>query len=532
MKDSFCFSVVCWVFQILVWAMLIYMIVAIVAGLNLIGPCTAFGICYLTYIILEFCSSVAKYLCNKTSEGGIYQKMGSYYRSYPVFQFYCECYHYEKRTRRVKRKVNGKIRYRTETRTVKVTTHRESYDFPYYSERDVSGLFYLDCDRAFITRRRFIQLDILTEINFADPISCMDYEIAKDNFWRRNRFRDVRFYFNESRYIPGLVRENLVTLGNSGPCCVNFFFYFMFTLITFAELYKCCYNSMCIDQTYRIRKLVSTRYDLNQPVYVDFIPHIDLITQQYNYDICDYNYLNNDFKVKLPTKDELERANKYKHKVPDYKISSGGGKIHAGVVLDDPGYSSYDLNKPPEAFTSIAGDVALKKNQINANGAPPPGFGQNDFKFNVRQNEDDSDSDDDNNPPNQQNQGFGSNTLNVNKNPTNTNIPNNQSRDINTYTERNPLKNNVQNAQQITNQNSKHFPDDNQYPPQQQQYPPQQQQYPPQQQQYSPQHFPVDDYSQQQNPPQHFPVEGYPPQQYPQQYPPQQYQPQIYPSNY
>ena len=474
MKDSCCFSIFCWIFQILVWAMLLWLIIAIAAGVKVVGPVAGLIVCYIGYIIIEFFSSTAKYLCNKTSAGGIYQKMGSYYRSYPVFQFYCECYHYEIRKHTVRRKVNGKTRVRTETRRVRVTTHRETYTFPYYSERDVSGLFYLDCDRALINRRFYIQLDIFSEINFADPISYMDYENAKDRFWRRNRFRDTHFHFNESRYIPGLVQENLVTLGESGCCCVNFFFYFIFTLLTFAEFYKCFFNCLCISQTYRIRKLVSTRYDLNQPVYTDFIPQIDLISQHYNYEMCDYNYLNNDFHVQVPTASELQQASKYKSKIPDYKISSGGGKIHAGVVLDDPGYSSYNLNKPPEAFTSIAGDVGLKKNQINANGTPPAGFGQADFKFNVKQNDDDSDSDDD--KPNQQNQGFGSNNHNnmnlnmnmnmsKNKNAFNTNVPNNQPNQVNTFTDRNLLVNNQQNTQQYTNNNTKHFPEENSHFP-------------------------------------------------------------------
>ena len=155
------------------------------------------------------------------------------------------------------------------TQRVRVTTHQETYDFPYYSERDVSGLFYLDCDTAFVNRKCYILLDIFDEINFADAISYMDYQTQKDLFWRRNRFRDVRFHFEESRFIPGLVRENLVSLTESDPCCVNFFFYFLFTLLTFVEFYRIYFDSLCIYQTYRIRKLVSTRYDLNQPVYED-----------------------------------------------------------------------------------------------------------------------------------------------------------------------------------------------------------------------------------------------------------------------
>ena len=178
----------------------------------------------------------------------------------------------------------------------------------------------------------------------------------------------------------------------------------------------------------------------------------------------------------------ITKADKYKNKVPDYKISSGGGNIHVGVVLDDPAYSSYDLNKPPEAFTSIGADVSLKKSQINANGTPPSGFGQADFQFNVAQNKNDSDSDDGNSA--QQNQGYGSNTLNINKNPMNAYIQNNQPQQINTFTERNLLNNTQQNTPKYINNNNNHFPED--YPTQQ----------------YQPQEYP---------------------QEYPQQDPPQQY---------
>ena len=547
MKDSCCFSIFCWIFQILVWAMLLWLIIAIAAGVKVVGPVAGLIVCYIGYIIIEFFSSTAKYLCNKTSAGGIYQKMGSYYRSYPVFQFYCECYHYEIRKHTVRRKVNGKTRVRTETRRVRVTTHRETYTFPYYSERDVSGLFYLDCDRALINRRFYIQLDIFSEINFADPISYMDYENAKDRFWRRNRFRDTHFHFNESRYIPGLVQENLVTLGESGCCCVNFFFYFIFTLLTFAEFYKCFFNCLCISQTYRIRKLVSTRYDLNQPVYEPFIPQLDLISLQYNFQFDDYNYINNNFHLVAPTPQELEKAKPYQSKVPDYKISSGGGKIHAGVIMDDPSYSSYNLNKPPEAFTSIAGEVALNKNQVNANGDLPQGFDQPGFKFNTAK--DDSDSDDDNQPK----QVYGSNTIAVQNNNTNYN-----QRNINTIqpqqiqvnsTERTLLKDNQQNPQGYGPINSRqsniiineHYPPQNNipqnYPPQNnipQNYPPQNnnsQNYPPQNyppQNYPPQQYPAQQYNNQQYPPQNLPAQSYPPQQYPgQQYGPQQSQQQY-----
>ena len=232
MADGTCFKTFSWIFQILVWVFLILMIVGFVSDGSTafkVVFISLFACSYITYISLEFCSTIAKFACNKLSESGICKVVGSYYRSYPVFKFYCECYHYEKRRTRVAYTHKGRTRYRTKTVRVKITTHRETYEFPYYSERDVSGLFYLDCDRAYMNRKYYIQLYIDDEINFADAVSYMDYENAKDRFWRRNRFRDVHFYFKASRYIPGLVRDNLITITDNEPCCTSFFFSISFT---------------------------------------------------------------------------------------------------------------------------------------------------------------------------------------------------------------------------------------------------------------------------------------------------------------
>ena len=381
MKNGLCFNTFCWIFQILVWITLVLTIVFFVRDISAkIVFLILFIAFYITYIILELCSAISKYLRNITSENEFYQKIGSYYRKYPIFKFYCECYHYSKRSFNTR---SGRSPSRRVSKRVRVVSHRETYNFPYYSARDVSGLFYLNCDKDLLPKKSFIELDILNEINFADAISYYDYQTAKENFWMRNRFRDRYFHFNESRYIPGLEQKSLVSIKNNGSCCINFWAYLIYTLLTFAEIYKFYYYSICLRQTYRIRKLVSTRYLLNQSIYQDFIPKIDLITKQYYFRITDYNYINNDFQLITPTPEELEKAKIYQNKVPDYKISSGGGEIHAGVVLDDPNYSRYDLNKPPEAFTSIAGNVELDNEQINENKTPPPGFGQPGFKFNI-----------------------------------------------------------------------------------------------------------------------------------------------------
>ena len=372
----------CWFFQIAVWAGIgvdIFLILKYGEQEVEIGA-GGLGAAYLIYLILEFCSPTSKYLCNKSSDQGMYQKMGVHFRTPPEIKFHCECYHYETQHYTTRDK-DGHVQHHT--RTVKRVTYTETYVFPYYSERDVSGLFYLNCDAAHIQKKNYIKLELREEINFADAISYMDYEYAKEDFWRRNRFRDVHFDFRETRTIPGMAHHNLVKMTAHEPCTVNYFFFFLFTILTFSEFYKSYVNSFCVYQKYKVRKLVSTRYDLNQPTYQTFVPQLNLISQTYDYTSEYYNYVNPQYNVNLPTQEELERAKQYQSKIPDYQISSAGGEMQAGVIIDNPGYSSYNANEPPAAFAAVGGNVALAQDQVNAGGAVPDGFDKPGFQFNI-----------------------------------------------------------------------------------------------------------------------------------------------------
>ena len=122
---------------------------------------------------------------------------------------------------------------------------------------------------------------------------------------------------------------------------------------------------------------------MNQPVYQVFVPQINLISQQYQYGQEYYNYVNQSYELQLPTKGELEAAKQYQEKVPDYKISSGGGQFQAGVIEDNPGYCSYNPNEAPAEFAAVSGNVALSQNQICANGGPPPDYNKPGFQFNI-----------------------------------------------------------------------------------------------------------------------------------------------------
>ena len=65
--------------------------------------------------------------------------------------------------------------------------------------------------------------------------------------------------------------------------------------------------------------------------------------------------------MNLPTKEELDRAMIYEDKVPNYAVSSRGEKIQAGVILDDPNYSSFETDLKRENYISV-----LEKDDPNA----------------------------------------------------------------------------------------------------------------------------------------------------------------------
>ena len=89
----------------------------------------------------------------------------------------------------------------------------------------------------------------------------MDYHNEFEKFYGRNRYKDVYFEFKEQRLIPGMIHHNLIKLGVNDPFLLNYFF-ILSTLLSYSEIYKLYFNYLCIFQRFKVRKLISTRYDL------------------------------------------------------------------------------------------------------------------------------------------------------------------------------------------------------------------------------------------------------------------------------
>ena len=337
-KFEVCNRVFCWISQIFVWIMLLITILIYIKGKTGVWIPYAFFLVvfFLVYMGFEFSCPTCIYLFRKKSGNEISEIMRNLFRAHPDI-----CFHYEAYNR------DGEDNN-------KVITYKEDFYIPYYSSRDVSGLFYLNCDKNLIGKITFIKLKLEEEINFADAISYMDYELYKRDFCKKIRPVDTHNEYWETRTISGLNHHYLVSIGGKNPCTVNFFLFFLSVIFTVCQFYKIYVNSLCLTQNFKIRKIVSTRYDLNQPIYKEkyskFDPYLNLITQQCIYDQSDFNYLNQDIQSILPHKEELEKAKQYENKIPIYIISNGDGNIPAGVILDNPNYSSFERKLRQEDY--------------------------------------------------------------------------------------------------------------------------------------------------------------------------------------
>ena len=68
-----------------------------------------------------------------------------------------------------------------------VTTYKETYSFPYKSSKDVSRPF-LFGNQNNILKEKFIRLELVIQIVFADKISYNDYSEQKNNFFKEIDF--------------------------------------------------------------------------------------------------------------------------------------------------------------------------------------------------------------------------------------------------------------------------------------------------------------------------------------------------------
>ena len=369
------FNIVGWILQVGTWLFLILYFVFQKPALIVI--CAIF---YLIYLLMEFCSPTSSYLCNKSSTQGMYEKMKIYFQTPPMIKWTCECFHYETHNH-VRISPQGIDKY---TSKEKVVSYTGKSNMEYYSARDISGIFILNCDKNLLNTKAYIKLELKANIDFADPPTIRDYQIQKDYFINQNKYKDDYFDFQEKRLIPDMDEYNLVRIFDTEPKSVNFGLFFILTILTFVEFYKIYINYFCVYQKFIVKKIISTRYNLNLPMYTakyqQYVPVINLINVTYNYQPSDYNYLNNDFKLDLPTREEVENANQNMNNnqyPPQNEYPTDRPLNMRDIQIDVHNQPNYQGNIPPQGNVpppNYQGNVPPPNYQGNV---PPPNYQEN-----------------------------------------------------------------------------------------------------------------------------------------------------------
>ena len=181
----------------------------------------------------------------------------------------------------------------------------------------------------------------------------------------------------------------MVNIGNKEAVCINSSVFFIFTILSLAELYKFYFNSKCIHQKFTIKKIISTRYNLKEPEYgiryQKSIPSIDLINKQYYFGPSEYTSLNYCYKIDLPSKEEVENANENKIKIENMNNIQINQQNNNEVIINNKNEhnnSNSEGNKPPAILPNeeeksseklnvakkLFGNIEYKENsQINDN---------------------------------------------------------------------------------------------------------------------------------------------------------------------
>ena len=373
-SEGFILNFFCWFFSIVVWS-LIGLIIEFTINNRDSKLIKKFSIAlffyYLVYLILQYYSHIFKYLLNKDGKK-LNEVMGEIFKMKPEVIFTAESYHYiEERY-----SYTDDDGHRQEgTRTVKVSSGEYSKSMDYRSFRDVSGLLVLYNGKERNIKKPYIQLEIHPEINFADTISYYDYEKGKKQFYQSNKNKDDYTNLSEKIIINGLKHHYLLKINDNDPCSINIFWYIFFSILSLGQLYKIYFSTFCIFKKIKIRKIISTRYDLGEPEfgnnYEPFNPQISFGIQKISYE--PNNYIQRyEFNPGIPSQHELGLAKIYENKIPKYQIYNGWNNELKGTVQDNPDFNNLNENNyitPSDENMVISGKLNSEKtDELN-----PPG---------------------------------------------------------------------------------------------------------------------------------------------------------------
>jgi len=210
---------------------------------------------YLFYLIDVFCTNSCKYLKNMDFVEDFVGHVERIKKVAPTIGFWCECYHYETRTRTVHyTDSEGKSQTRTETYEEKVVTHTETEYFTYQNFDDISGHVTND-----------ILVFIATKVKFSKAWSCGDdrtrqlYELAHFNFIERNKYRDSHFSSSNVFRVDGFHERKLCLVELSKRSNIMSYAHYL--------IYSLCLLCSWPYRMWLENKTVRSRYHFQKRIY-------------------------------------------------------------------------------------------------------------------------------------------------------------------------------------------------------------------------------------------------------------------------
>ena len=284
---------------------------------------------YAMYLYQFLNANSIKFLSNISNSEGIYKILEKNFTQPPEINVDVRCYHSSVNSSRSTRR--------------SVTTFKKKFIFPYYSWKDISGLFLLKQDKT--KKYPFLRLYLKSDINFADSISYSDFTIYKNALREKYEKYDSFFSIHDDKIIPDFEEFYLIPLDpNNIPCCISKGLYIFFSIFFLGQFYKTYFQKKCYAQNFTIRKIVSTRYDVtNNQNYYQMEPGYKYNEKLVVFERKNTEKINEDFQLIQPNQDELNNANQYNNYIPNYQIINVGEQI---AIVQDSQHGS-NLNNNP-----------------------------------------------------------------------------------------------------------------------------------------------------------------------------------------
>jgi hypothetical protein len=265
-----CSSFINWFLQLGLLASIAFTIFAVKTGIMDIWIIVFPILYYIAYIINAMYSTTLTYLKHKHKANTIHECMSQLFNINPLISFHVQCYHNETRTT-YETDSNGNSKWETEE--FRVNTYQETEHFSYFWCKDISGTFLLETtkfiDKAF--KKVYIKLELDLEVIRSDDGTEDDYITQRNAFYKRNEGKDDYMSTSETTHLRDFNQHNLVRVSDNPALFVNTCFYFFLTLIVpLVEFYKIYVNLYCEEQTFTIRKVISSRSDVCKHSTIDY----------------------------------------------------------------------------------------------------------------------------------------------------------------------------------------------------------------------------------------------------------------------